>query len=220
MKDNQKGTLFSVAMAHMFILAVMIWVGAATSGAHYNPAVTIALFLTKQQHITDSLMYLIFQFLGSFAAGALIWAFCPDKYSKELDATSSPMLGQPGFNGEMPMPAFIFELVGTFILTFMVFALAVDKRAPKHVYGMGIGGALGVSVLAFGTVSGACLNPARWLGPATLSIGSRGSNFMGGLLIYLPAPIIGAILAALLYMFVLYKAPDETLVQKQPEFDE
>merc|ERR1711881_359974 len=138
----------------------------------------------------------------------------PAKYWQTLDSNKSNMLGQPGWQSGMLMPAFIFEVVGTFILTFMVFALAVDKRAPKHVYGMGIGGALGVSVLAFGTVSGACLNPARWLGPATLSIGSAGSNYMGGLLIYLPAPIIGAILAALLYMFVLYKAPDETLVQK------
>jgi len=215
MKSMEQGTLLSVALAHMFILSVMIWVGAATSGAHYNPAVSIALFITKQMHCTDMLMYILFQCAGSFAGAGLIMLFCPAKYSQSLLSANAARLGQPGVAVDMNMEAFIFETLGTFVLTFMVFALAVDKRAPKHVFGIGIGGALGVSVLSFGSVSGACLNPARWLGPAVLSL-----DFMPGLLIYIPAPILGAVLAALLYMFVLYKAPDEQLVQKRPEFDE
>jgi len=113
----------------------------------------------------------------------------------------------------MHTEAFIFEVVGTFILTFMVFALAVDKRAPKHIYGIGIGGALGVSALAFGKVSGAALNPCRWMGPALL---------MGDwqfIWLYTLAPISGACVAGALYQWVLMKPEDEKVLTKTADFD-
>jgi glycerol uptake facilitator-like aquaporin len=104
-------------------------------------------------------------------------------------------------------------MIGTFILTFMVFALAVDKRAPKHIYGIGIGAALGVSVLAFGKVSGAALNPTRWLGPAII-MGAWEDVWL-----YTIGPISGACLAGALYQWVLMKPEDERVVQKAADFD-
>merc|ERR1712119_50183 len=117
----------------------------------------------------------------------------------------------------MEMNALVFEILGTFILTFMVFALAVDKRAPKHIYGIGIGGALGISVLAFGAVSGAALNPARWLGPAvfTMSWAKQISNIW----IYFTGPIVGGAAAAALYNWVLYKKEEERVVTKDVDFE-
>merc|ERR1712194_243202 len=113
----------------------------------------------------------------------------------------------------MMFEALIFEIVATFILTFMVFSLAVDKRAPKHIYGIGIGGALGVSVLAFGSVSGAALNPCRWLGPAILN------GEWKTIWIYTTGPIVGGAIAALLYKYLFLNDNDEVPQAKEVEFD-
>lgn len=129
------------------------------------------------------------------------------------DKTDNNKLGYPQPHADMPMEALIFEIVGTFILTFMVFALAVDKRAPKHIYGIGIGGALGVSILAFGKVSGAALNPCRWLGPAILM------GDVSKIWLYFIGPITGACMAGALYQWVLMKPEDERIVQKAADFD-
>merc|ERR1712151_271180 len=168
-------------------------------------------------HITDMLMYILFQFAGSFAGAGLIWSFCPGKYWQALKSGNQSMLGQPGVATDMAMPAFIFETLGTFILTFMVFALAVDKRAPKHVFGIGIGGALGISVLAFGAVSGAALNPARWLGPAVLT-GSWAKQ-ISNIWIYTVGPFTGGAAAAALYNWVLYRKDEDKPVAKDVEFE-
>jgi aquaporin NIP len=99
----------------------------------------------------------------------------------------------------MHFQAFILEIIGSFMYMYMIFALVVDKRAPKHIYGIAIGGTLGVSVLSFGTISGGCLNPARVLGPAILSLE------LGQLWLYIAAPIAGCVSAAFIYNFLLLK---------------
>merc|ERR1712083_967328 len=99
----------------------------------------------------------------------------------------------------------------------MVFALAVDKRAPNHIYGIGIGGALGVSILAFGAVSGAALNPARWLGPAAL-VFDWNKQFKN-VWIYTVGPFSGGCAAAALYNWVLFKKEEEKVVVKDVDFD-
>lgn len=211
MKGQGHGSTLSVAFAHMFVLAVMIWVGAATSGAHYNPAVTLGLMLTCKHPWIDSLLYILFQFVGSFLGGLLLWGLVPVEYADKMD--NNNRLGYPQAAADMEMNALVFEILGTFILTFMVFALAVDKRAPKHIYGMGIGGALGISVLAFGAVSGAALNPARWLGPAILN------GEWKPIWIYFPGPFIGGALASSLYNWVLWKPEEEKIVTKDVDFE-
>lgn len=122
------------------------------------------------------------------------------------------------------------EIIGTFTLVFMVFALAVDKRAAKFVYAMCIGGSLGAAVLAFGPISGAALNPARWFGPCLIGaimddcdkttnnlsavdiatcnkhvIGDTKLGVTPPLLhfwIYLAGPLGGGVVAALMYRFL------------------
>lgn len=75
MADQNKGNLISVAFCHMFILAGLIYVGAATSGGHYNPAVTLGCLLTGKQFWWHSVLYIIFQVIGS-VGGALLLRFC------------------------------------------------------------------------------------------------------------------------------------------------
>ena len=163
MAQAGKINLLAVALAHMSVLAAFIYVGASISGGHYNPAVTLALFLTKNHSLEKTFFYILFQFMGSFMAGYVQHHFVPiaDQYKGGL--------GYPNPRADMKFQSFICEMIGTFVLTFMVFGCVVDKSAPQSVYGCTIGGALGASILAFGPISGSALNPARWLGPAVLA---------------------------------------------------
>jgi len=100
---------------------------------------------------------------------------------------------------------------------YMIFALIIDKRAPKHIYGIAVGGTVGVAVLSFGSISGGCLNPARVLGPAILSFE------FSQLWVYLGAPIAGCVASAFIYNLLLLKTDtnlDEVDQEKEAEEDE
>lgn len=165
MEANNKGTLVSVAVCHFFILAGLIYVGAATSGGHYNPAVSLGCLITGKQFWWHSVLYIIFQCVGSILGGLLLRFCVPIEY-RAVGGLGFPSVGGQATN----LKALGVEIIGTFSLVFMVFALAVDKRATKLVYAMCIGGSLGAAVLAFGKVSGAALNPARWFGPCLFGV--------------------------------------------------
>ena len=177
MKAEAKGNLVSVALCHMFVLAALIYVGAAISGGHYNPAVTLGLMITGKIWWWHAVLYFIFQTIGSLLAGILL------RYSIPSGSRVAGGLGFPTVHhGQIGgMKAFLCEMIcnfstlkininhlGTFTLVFMVFALAVDKRASKFVGALCIGGSLGAAVLAIGPISGAALNPLRWFGPCLM----------------------------------------------------
>lgn len=114
----------------------------------------------------------------------------------------------------MHFQAFVLEIIGSFMYMYMIFALIIDKRAPKHIYGIAVGGTVGVAVLSFGTISGGCLNPARVIGPALLSFE------FSQLWVYLGAPIAGCVAAAFIYNLVLLKTDtnlDEVDQEKELE---
>jgi len=71
MADQHKGTLVSIAVCHFFVLAALIYVGAATSGGHYNPAVTLGCMITGKQWWWHSILYFIFQTVGSLLGGIM-----------------------------------------------------------------------------------------------------------------------------------------------------
>lgn len=215
MKSEQQGNLVSVALCHMFVLAALIYVGAATSGGHYNPAVTLGLMITGKIWWWHAVLYFIFQTLGSLLAGILL------RYSMPLGGRVHGGLGYPTVNHDHigGLKALFCEMICTFTLVFMVFAMAVDKRASKFVGAMCIGGSLGAAVLAIGPISGAALNPLRWFGPclmgkllcscdspsiAKIDLAQCNANCggLGDFWIYLGGPLAGGALAALVYNFV------------------
>jgi len=205
------------ALAHMLALMVMIYVGAATSGAHYNPAVTLALLVTGNHKFVDSLLYIAFQFAGGLCAGFMVWFIC---ISKE-DALHNlgyiqtyPQIAvgaNQGYFGINFWRAFVVEFIATFFLVFMVFATAVDaenvrKANMGSVYGVCIGGVVGFSALGIGKFSGAALNPARWLGPWIVSLMAvsatqkEQANDNGfAFIVYLAATCGGGIVAGITY---------------------
>jgi MIP family channel proteins len=182
------GALGAVGIGIVFGLVVMVLVYATghLSGAHINPAVTLAFALTRHFPRTEAAAYIAAQAAGAIVAALLLLAVWPDQPA-ELGATV-PSVGAGS--------AFVYELVLTALLMFVIMAVATDTRAAGAAAAIAIGGTVGLDAIFGGPVTGASMNPARSLGPA-LASGSW-SDFW----IYLAGPVLGAASGALAYQAV------------------
>lgn len=187
------GSLGAVGVALVFGLVVMAMVYATghLSGAHLNPAVTLAFVLTRHFPRGEAAAYLAAQLAGALLAATLLAAIWPSNPAS-LGATV-PTVGAGS--------AFVYEVVLTAFLMFVIMAVATDTRAVGAAAAIAIGGTVGLDALFGGPVTGASMNPARSLGPALLS------GELGDLWIYLLAPPIGAALGALAYQLVRGEQP-------------
>ena len=179
--------LVGIALAHGLAIAVMISATAATSGGHLNPAVTIGLLSAGKIDVPGAIGYVIAQCLGAISAAFLIKGCVPAE-ALTMVGMGTPALGQ-GISATMGL---LTEIILTFFLVFVVYGTGVDKRAPK-VGGLFIGLTVALDILMGGPISGAAMNPARHLGPALLGGG------LENIWLYWLGPIIGAVLAAIIY---------------------
>lgn len=187
--------LAGLGLLHALTLGVLVYALAASSGAHFNPAVTAAQLAIGQIRRRDAAAYIVFQLAGGVLAGLLVLLLFHDAgASAHYGATAIDASVIPGGS---PWLGLIAEAVGTFMLMWAVMAVAVNPRGEKHFAGLVIGGALGLAVMVFGPATGAGLNPARWLGPA-LASGSY-SDFW----IFILGPVAGALLAAWTYRAIV-----------------
>ena len=180
--------LAGLGLLHALTLGVLVYALAASSGAHFNPAVTVAQYAVGQIRRRDAAAYVAFQLLGGVLAALLVRLLFND-------AGAGAHYGATAIDGQVvqggsPWLGLIAEAVGTFMLMWAVMAVAVNPRGEKHFAGLVIGGALGLAVMVVGPATGAGLNPARWLGPALAS--GTYSDFW----IYIAGPVAGALLAA------------------------
>ncbi|WP_199483989.1 aquaporin [Methanoregula formicica] len=166
------------------------------SGCHINPAVTIAMLANGKTPPKDAVIYIVVQCIGAVIASALLLLILTGNPAYNIAANG---LGQSGYGsaslgGYSVVSCFIAELVLTFIFLMVIFS-ATSKAAPAGFAGIAIG--LGLFIIhLFGImVSGASANPARSLGPALLV----GGTALGQLWLYIVAPVIGAIIAALVW---------------------
>jgi glycerol uptake facilitator protein len=196
-------------------LAVFVGVVIATpySGAHLNPAVTIALAIVGKFAWAKVGWFILAQLIGSIIGAAIVWIVYRDHFNetKEPDTQlavfcTSPAIHNVSFN-------LLSEVVGTFVLVFVIFYFSdAELRNPKTPIGLGSLGALPVAFLlwaiglSLGGTTGYAINPARDFGPriahALLPIrGKGGSNWKYG---WVPiiGPFLGAAIAALLYLFL------------------
>jgi MIP family channel proteins len=192
---NAGGSLLIPALAHGLILAVFISALGAISGGHFNPAVTTAMIASKRMKPNVGLGYIAAQIIGGVLAGVAVMA-CG--LTKEDVVGGTPNLGP----GVQAVSAIIAEAICTCFLVIAVLGTVVDKRAPK-VGGLFIGLAVTIDILAIGPITGGAMNPARWLGPSLVTMQN-----LGNALVYITGPIIGCILAVLLYDKVM--ASDQT----------
>jgi MIP family channel proteins len=184
--------LIEVAFAHGLILAVMVSALMRISG-HFNPAVTLAMLATRRIEPMMAALYVIAQLLGAIVAGyALKFAFSEATFTATRGGGLTIALDVTG--GQ----AFLVEAIATFFLVFVVYGTAVDLRGPK-IGGLGVGFVVAADILAIGPMTGGSMNPARSFGPAVAS------GIYEAQLLYFTAPIVGGLVAGLLYEFLFMR---------------
>jgi aquaporin TIP len=183
--------LLGIALAHAVALSVMISATMAISGGHLNPAVTIGLLVTGRIALVPAAAYIVTQLAAASLAALVVQWLLP------AAPVRLALLGVPVIASSVTLEQAIgIELVLTFFLMSAVFGTAVSPDAPR-VAGFGIGLVLLFDILVGGPLTGAAMNPARAFGPALVS-----GQWLGHV-VYWVGPLAGAILATLLWQFVL-----------------
>ena len=182
------GSLGTVGIALVFGLVIMVMVYATghLSGAHINPAVTVAFALTRHFPRREAAAYVAAQCAGAIVAALVLLAIWPDQPA-DLGATS-PDVGAGS--------ALVYEAMLSAFLMFVIMAVATDTRAVGAAAAIAIGGTIGLDALVGGPVTGASMNPARSLGPALAAWD------WGDLWIYVVGPLAGTALGAAAYEWV------------------
>ena len=200
--EQQSANLTGVALAHALVLGLFVYLGASISGGHYNPAVSISLFVTGHQKLEDTIKYILAQFGGSILAGIALYALRPH-WQKEIPmATNTLRMGHPSLApGVEPIHGLIFEAIATGTLVLCVFSAGVHRKASDATVGFMVGCSLLIGVLSIGNLTGAALNPARVLGPAIIT----GKVAEKGHMIYYFGPIIGGLVTSKTYDYFFIK---------------
>lgn len=187
------GALGTVGVALTFglIIMVMVYATGHLSGAHINPAVTIAFTVTRHLPARDAAAYVAGQIAGATAAALVLLAVWPSAPA-DLGATV-PRVGVGS--------ALVYEVILSAFLMFVIVAVATDTRAVGAAAAIAIGGAVGLDALFGGPVTGASMNPARSFGPALAS--GQWHDFW----LYVIGPVVGATLGALAYQLVRGEHP-------------
>jgi MIP family channel proteins len=184
-RDGPLGTT-GVAAVFGLIIMVMIYATGHLSGAHINPAVTIAFTLTRHFPLRDAVAYITSQLAGATAGALLLLAAWSDKPAA-LGATIPRV--EAG-------TALLYEIVLSALLMFVIVAVATDTRAVGAAAAIAIGGTVALDALLGGPLTGASMNPARSFGPA-LAAGTW-TDFW----IYVLGPVSGAALGAAAYQLI------------------
>ena len=190
--------LLGIALAHAIVLSVMITCTMGISGGHLNPAVTLGFLATGRIDAKRAGLYIVSQLVGAVLGGLAIKALLPGPMVRATIA------GTPQLAGTITLPLAIgMEALLTFFLVSAVFGTCVNPDAPK-IGGFGIGLTLLFDILVGGPFTGSAANPARAFGPAVAS------GVWTGHAVYWIGPIIGGVLAALLWdKVILAKKSDE-----------
>jgi aquaporin NIP len=181
------GTVGHAGIAVTFGLVVMAMIYALgdVSGAHLNPAVSLAFWLQKKLETGEFIKYVMSQTAGSFMASAILKFLFPQ--SAYL-GTTLPAGGE--------MQSFLLEIILTFILLFVIMQLATGSKEKGVIAGIAIGSVILLEAMFAGPITGASMNPARSLAPAIIS------GNLQSLWIYLTAPFIGAALGGSLSVYL------------------
>jgi aquaporin NIP len=175
-----------IALVFGLVIMVMVYATGHLSGAHINPAVTLAFTLTRHFSLREAAAYIAAQLAGATAAALLLLAVWTDRPAS-LGATL-PSVGAGS--------ALVYEAVLSAFLMFVIMAVATDTRAVGAAAAIAIGGTFGLDALFGGPVTGASMNPARSFGPALVS--GEWRDFW----VYVVGPVAGAAIGALAYQLI------------------
>ena len=189
--------VLGIAIAHAFVLAIMITATMNISGGHLNPAVTFGLLVARKIDLRTALPYIAAQLAGAVLASMLVKYAIPSNVGRVLSYGTPVIATSITF-----AQAITIEAVLTFFLVSAVFGTAVSPDAPK-VGGFGIGLVLLFAILVGGPLTGAALNPARAFAPALVS-----GNWLGQAVWWI-GPLLGGLAAGVLWKLVLLP-PEKT----------
>ena len=173
-------THVGIALTFGLIVLVMVYTLGDISGAHINPAVTIAFWVSRRMNGGEVLPYIASQCAGALAASGLMHLLFPE--NRLLGAT------QP--NGTV-LQSFVLEVLLTALLMFVVLRVSTGAREKGVTAGIVVGSVIALEAMFAGPITGASMNPARSLGPAVVS------GQIAAVWIYVAAPILGAALGVL-----------------------
>lgn len=189
--------LLAIALAHGLAIGIMVSALGHISGGHFNPAVTVGVWVTRRINTLDAFAYWVAQLAGAIAAAFVLKAAIPE------DTWRLVALGTPELARDFPVWAgMTLEAITTFFLVLVVFATAIDEKgAFRAIGGFGIGLAITLGILVAGPYTGAALNPARFFGPALAATHWAHQG------VYWVGPLAGGFVAGLLYDSLYLKKP-------------
>jgi glycerol uptake facilitator protein len=204
-----KGGYTNVTIAWGLAVTMGIYVAGGVSGAHLNPAVTLALAVFRKFPWLKVLPYSIAQTAGAFTAAALVFwnyrlAFL--KFDPSLERTAGVFTTFPAFPHELSA-GFLDQVIGTALLLMMIFAIVDERNQPPAILQPLLIGLVVVAVgMAFGGMHGYAINPARDFGPRlfTAVAGFRNNGLTDGSGVFwvpILGPLLGGVIGAALYDF-------------------
>lgn len=180
------GNIFAIGA----VLAAVIYVGASISGAHFNPAVSLAVWMQKKITTSDLGQYIIYQMLGGLLAAATSFFILESKFL--------PTAGQ----GIEWWQAALAEGLFTFLLAFTVLRVALAKSAQgNQYYGLAIALTVVAGGLSVGAISGAAFNPAVGISPLLFDLASINEHW-SNIALYLVGPLAGGVLAGITFNYL------------------
>jgi glycerol uptake facilitator protein len=201
-----------IGLVHVFVLFMLIQTLAVISGAHFNPAITVALAAIRQIRPPEALVYIVLQL-----AGAILAALLTKGLLTHYANAAAVHYGAPAVSDKLNHSIFLgalCEAVGTFFLVWAVVGVAVNPAGLKDWSGLAIGATLGLVVMVFGTLTGAGVNPARSFGPALVGHAFDGVGHF--VWVYVVGPLIGGLVAALLYTYVFTTSGKKGVAGMEP----
>lgn len=182
------GGLVSIAIAHGLAIATMVSALGHVSGGHFNPAVTIGMWVTQKIDGKDTIGYIAAQLAGGLAGAGILRVALPESIWRAAN------LGTPNVTAITNGQAVLIEAMLTFFLVWVIFATSVDPEgAFGKIAGLAIGFVFMMDSMMGWPFTGAAMNPARALGPAAVG------GFWDAWWVYWIGPVAGAIVAASLY---------------------
>jgi len=203
---DYKANIVQVALSFGITIATMAQTIGHVSGCHINPAVTTAMLVTGKITVMKWIFYVLSQCIGSICGAALLQALTPPEFHNTLGVTEL-------HEALTPTQGFGVEFFSTFTLVLIVFGVCDENRNDiKGSAPLAIGLTVTTAILATGVYTGGSLNPARSLGPAVIS-GKWAYHW-----VYWAGPIVGGIVAALLYQKAFRARTEEE--EREEQIDE
>jgi aquaporin Z len=189
------GNLLLVAFAHGLSIGVMVSALARISGGHFNPAVTLGALVGRQISPRLAGVYWVAQLVGGTIGALALFVIFPSTVWQPSHL-GTPALGTfpPPGGSVSPLTGILVEAILTFLLVFVIYGTGIDPKGTFNaVGGFAIGLTIAIDIMMGGPLTGAAMNPARWFGPAVVSL------FFDNWYVYWVGPFLGAIVAGVLY---------------------